>query len=346
MPALSDGGQELHGFSPEAVREAERHVRWCADCSSKLSKYWLLVNSGPKGPVSTAAAPGVDCPNADDVDWHELAAGLWPGLKAKQLIMHAASCDHCGPRLRAALSVDDATPQEEKLLAELTPPFRPGLATRSVPAARPGWQLMRWLVPAAALMLIVGVLATRPSPPRTPISGPELAEFAVSTHKQFVQGSVALDVRSDSQQTINEWFQAGSQFALAVPDSPVVPGEDRPFHLEGARLMKVAGKAVAYIAYQMQSGPVGLMVIPDSVAVASGGVELDFKKVGFHYGRFERYKVVTWSIHGLTYALVSQEGNSTQGSCMVCHSAMRDRDLTHTPTPLPAQRDAIAPAWQ
>jgi hypothetical protein len=29
------------------------------------------------------------------------------------------------------------------------------------------------------------------------------------------------------------------------------------------------------------------------------------------------YKVVTWSIHGLTYGLVSREGNQTQQSCMV-----------------------------
>jgi len=48
----------------------------------------------------------------------------------------------------------------------------------------------------------------------------------------------------------------------------------------------------------------------------------------------EGYKVVTWSLHGRTYALVSEEGNSTQRSCMICHSPMRDRDLSQTPTPL------------
>ena len=76
--------------------------------------------------VSEAAPPGADCPKDEDVDWHEVAAGLWPELKAKQLIMHAALCDHCGPLLRAATSVDDdPTPQEEKLLAELKAPSRP-----------------------------------------------------------------------------------------------------------------------------------------------------------------------------------------------------------------------------
>jgi hypothetical protein len=101
--------------------------------------------------------------------------------------------------------------------------------------------------------------------------------------------------------------------------------------------VQVGGKSAALIAYQMQTGPVSLMVTPDSVAVASGGVGVDYKKVSFHYRMVEGYKVVTWSLHGNTYALVSQEGNSTQRSCMVCHSAMRDRDLSQTPTPLRAE---------
>ena len=95
-----------------------------------------------------------------------------------------------------------------------------------------------------------------------------------------------------------------------MPASLEVPGEERPYRLEGARLLQMGGKTAAYIAYQMQTGPVSLMVTPDSVAVASGGVEVNFKKVSFHYGMVDGYKVVTWSLHGLTYALVSQEGNA------------------------------------
>ena len=69
-----------------------------------------------------------DCPQDQDVDWYEVAAGLWPESKANQLILHAALCNHCGPLLRAATSVDDeATPEEEKLLAELKSPSRPAV---------------------------------------------------------------------------------------------------------------------------------------------------------------------------------------------------------------------------
>jgi anti-sigma factor RsiW len=334
----SSSGQELHGLSPDAVREAERHVKSCRGCSGKVSKYRQLVDWFSNVVVSEAAPPGADCPNDRDVDWHEVAAGLWPELKAKQLITHAALCDHCGPLLRAATSVDDdPTPQEEKLLAELRAPSRPDLVPQRVPQPPSPRRFMRWLVPALALTVIAIMVSTRPPSSPTQFSGLKFAEFAVNAHRQHAQGNLALDVHSDSQQTLNEWFKAKSPFPLALPVSPAAPGEERPYRLQGARLVPAGGKTAVYIAYQMQSGPVSLMVTSDSVAVASGGVEANFKKVTFHYRTVEGYKVVTWSLHGNTYALVSQEGNGTQRSCMVCHSAMRDRDLSQTPTPLRAQ---------
>jgi hypothetical protein len=342
VPASSESGHELPRLSPDAIREAESHVRSCVGCSSKLSKYRQLVSPPSNGVISQVVPPGADCPNDEDVDWYEVAAGLWPELRAKQLITHAALCDHCGPLLRLAASVnDDPTPQEEELLSQLKAPWRPDSVAPAVWAPKSPWQLITWLVPAAALLVITGVLVTRPVSSPTLLSGPKLGEFAVSTYKQHTRGSLALDVRSESQQALNEWFKTKSPFFLALPASPAAAGEERPYRLEGARLVQLSGKTAAYIAYRMATGPVGLMVTPDSVAIASGGIQVDFKKVSFHYGVVEGYKVVTWSIHGLTYALVSQEGNSTQQSCMVCHSNMRDRDLSHTPTPLRARKSVV-----
>jgi anti-sigma factor RsiW len=348
VPSSSETGQELHRLSPDEVREAERHVRSCTDCSGKVSKYQQLVNRFSSVVVAAALPPGADCPRDEDVDWHEVAAGLWPELKAKQLIMHAALCDHCGPLLRAATSVnDDPTPQEEKLLAELKVPSRPDPIPPPLWRPSPRWQFMKWLVPTLAVLMIVGLLLSKnPVTSSAKLSGPKFAEFAVRTHRQHAQGNLALEVRSDSQQTINEWFKAKSPFSLALPASPPAPGEERPYRLEGARLVQVGGKSAAYIAYQMQTGPVSLMVTPDSVAVASGGVEVDSKNLSLHYSMVDGYKVVTWSVHGRTYALVSQEGNGTQRSCMVCHSAIGDRDLSRTPTPLRDEGNSLRPVWQ
>ncbi len=346
MPWSRETGQELHELPADAVREAERHVRSCVHCSRKMAEYRQLVNKFSNLVVSEAAHLEDHCPKDEDVDWYEVAAGLWPELKARQLIMHAALCDHCGPLLRAATSDDDPIPQENKLLAELKAPSRPDpLPVRARPQPL-RWQFTRWLVPVVALMVIVGVLSTIRSSSSAPLSARQYAEFAVRNHRQHAQGSLALDVHSDSQQTLNEWFRTKLPFSLALPASPPSPGEERPYRLEGARFLPVGGKTAAYIAYQMQSGPVSLMVVPDSVAVASGGVRVDYKKVSFHYDTVEGYKVVTWSQHGLTYAQISQEGNNTQQSCMVCHSAMRDRDLSQTPTPLRDEGNAIGPVRQ
>jgi hypothetical protein len=331
----ADTGQKPRGLSRDSVREAERHVESCGDCSRKVSRYRQLLVRRSNVVVSESALPGADCPKDKDVGWHEVASGLWPELKAKQLIMHAALCDHCGPLLRAATSVDDdPTPQEEKLLAELKVLSRPDLILERVQPPPSPRRFMRWLVPALALTMVALVVCIRLPLSPTPQSGSKFAEFAASTHRQHAQGNLVLDVRSDSQQSLNEWFKAKSPFSLALPASPPAPGEERPYRLEGARLVQVGSKSAVYIAYQMETGPVSLMVTPDSVAVASGGVKVDFKKVSFHYRMVEGYKVVTWSLRGRTYALVSQEGNSTQRSCMVCHSPMRDRDLSQTPTPL------------
>lgn len=349
VPSSVETGNGMHGFSPDTLREAKRHVESCVECSGKVWKYWQLVHRSSNRMGSKEAAPRPDCPKGNDVDWPEVAAGLWPELKAAQLIMHAALCDHCGPLLRAATLVDDdPTPQEEKLLAELRPASRPDPSAPLVTPLASPWQFMRWLIPAVALVVIIGVVSELRSSPGPALSGSKFAEFAVTIHTKHAQGSLPLDIRSDSQRTLNEWFKAKSQISVALPASPEVPGEERPYRLEGARLVQLAGKSAAFIAYQMrtaqvQTAAVSLVVTPDSVAVASGGAVLDFKKVSFHYAKVDGYKVVTWSSHGLTYALVSQESNHTQRSCMVCHSVMRDRDLSHTPTPLPSEIGAVQP---
>ena len=336
------GEPEPRALSSDAVRDAERHVAACADCARKVAQYRQFVHQLSNAVVSETTPRTAACPREEDVDWHEVTAGLWPELKAAQLIQHAALCDHCGPLLRAATSVDP-TPQEEKLLSELKAPSRPELIPAPASPSQQRWPVIRWIVPALALLLIAGVFMAMPRSSSPTQLSRNFAEFAVRTHRQHVQGNLALDVRSESQQTVNAWFQEKLPFALALPASLEAPGEQRPTRLEGARLVQVGGKAAAYIAYQMQSGPVSLMVTPNSVAVASGGVEVNFKKVSFHYGMVEGYRVVTWSLHGLTYALVSQESNTTQQSCMVCHSAMRDRDLSQTPPPLLAEGNAVAP---
>jgi anti-sigma factor RsiW len=350
VPSRSEAGRESLGLSPDEIREAQLHVRSCLDCGKKVWKYWLLVNR--LSLVTSRVAPaGRDCPNDDDVNWFELAAGVWPELKAAQLIQHAALCDHCGPLLRAATRMEHyPTAAEQKMVAGLTVSQQIGPAA---PSSRrfPVWFSTKWLAAAMAILLLAAVWTARSTISARPLTGNQIAEFAVATHRQHAQGILSLDMRTDSQWALNEWFKTKLPFALSLPASAPAPSERRPYRLEGARLVSVGGKTGAFVAYRISGAEThmasaSLTVTPDSVAVASGGVQASFAKVTFHYSRVDGYKVVTWSSHGLTYSLVSQEDDRTQRSCMVCHSAMGDRDLTNTSTPLRTRRDSAEPVWQ
>jgi hypothetical protein len=353
VPSRVEGVSEVDASSSHDVIEVRRHVDLCPECRSKVQKYSLLVNRDAIVQANRAL-PGIECPQ--NIDWHEVAAGLWPESKATQLIMHAAPCEHCGPLLRAATRTKyNSGPQGDAQSAVLNGPGRsdPAPKTRS---RLPIWQSMKWLAPATALIVVAAVFSTRPTSSPTSLSGMQFAELAVNTHRQHAQGRLALEIRSDSQQALNQWLKTKSPFSLVLPTSPLTPGEEQPYRPEGARVVRVGANRADFIAYQMepsnltlnasQPGNVSLMVIPASVAVASGGVEVRFTKVSFHYATVGGYKVVTWSVHGLTYALVSQESNNTQRSCMVCHSAMKDRDFTHTPSPLIARDHPAASNWQ
>ncbi len=345
VPSRLEAGGDLEADPSPAAIEAWRHVASCLECRSKVQKY-LLLNRLPLVLVKSAPA-GVDCPHR--VDWDEVAVGLWPKWRATQTMMHAALCDHCGPSLRAAAQrVFAASPREEKLRAESKASFRSW--------RKPLWQSVKWWAPVAVALVIVGVVSTRPTSPRTSISGAQFAKLAVLTHRQHVRGELAFDIRSESQQTVNDWLRKTSPFSLVLPVSPATPEEKTSYRPEGARLVRVGGQWADFIAYQLRPSELAmnpsrpsvasLMVIPASVALASGGIEARFTKVSFHYSTVDGYKVVTWSVHGLTYALVSEEGNATQRSCMVCHSAMRDRDLSHTPSPLFIPDNGPKPVWQ
>ena len=339
-PWSGETSREMSGLSRAPVREAEQHADLCPECGGKLWKYRQVVNRLSNRLMPNAAPPGTHCPNLSGADWREVAAGMWPESKATQLIKHAAFCGHCGPLLRNNVSAND---RRIEAVCERKRNSRPPLPTR--------WGLRRWLVPVMALVVMVVVLSAMHWTSGTPLSGAKFAEFAVNTHKLRTQGRLALDLRSGSQLELNQWLKAKSPFSVALPAAPIESGEERPYYLQGAQLVRVGGRAAAFIAYQvkmptLQTTAASLIVTPDSVAVASGGIEVDFKKVSFHYATVEGYKVVTWSVHGLTYALVSEEGNGTQRSCMVCHSAMKDRDLSQTPAPLGSERSIPRAVWQ
>ena len=117
--------------------------------------------------VPNPSPPSPEC--MGDAEWLEVAAGLLPEAKTRELMKHAAQCGHCGPLLKNAAEalVDEATPSEEALLASLQsarPEWRKNMAATLRDSVRdrhpkPSWwkAVFTWPAPAYAFAGIVAV---------------------------------------------------------------------------------------------------------------------------------------------------------------------------------------------
>jgi anti-sigma factor RsiW len=150
-----------------------------------------------------------------------------------------------------------------------------------------------------------------------------LVNVAVNNHLRYLQGQLPLEVFSDSPEKISAWFTGKLAFNLKLPDYPQRPSEPKPYHVEGARLVGFADDFAAYVVYRLKGHPISLLVTSESVAKASGGEEIAWEGLRFHFQSINGWKVLTWSDNGLTYALVSDLEERGQASCIVCHQDER-----------------------
>jgi CHAT domain-containing protein/tetratricopeptide (TPR) repeat protein len=110
---------DLRQLLEQSLRETRRHVESCPDCSQKLQMHKSVHSEilRMRAPNSSPLTP--EC--IGDAEWLEVAAGLYPETKTRELMKHAAQCEHCGPLLKNAAEalVDETTPSEETWLASL-----------------------------------------------------------------------------------------------------------------------------------------------------------------------------------------------------------------------------------
>jgi CHAT domain-containing protein/tetratricopeptide (TPR) repeat protein len=121
--SVSDSGRLLE----QSLREAERHVESCQDCSQKLQMHKSVHSEILRMRAPNPSPPTPEC--IGDAEWLDVAAGLYPDEKTRDLMKHAAQCGYCGPLLKNAAEalVDEPTPSEEAWLSSLR-------------SARPEWQ--------------------------------------------------------------------------------------------------------------------------------------------------------------------------------------------------------------
>ena len=238
------------------------------------------------------------------------------------------------PALRGRLAgLLDASPAP---VAAPRPGRLAGRFFQSVADAPRHWAGGRRVVAAAVFLVFVtaaGVWSVvwRDRLVRPPIS--DFALMAVNTHLRYLRGQLPLEIASASPEAISAWFAGKVPFSLKLPNYQDVSGQEKLYSLEGARLVGFKGDYAASVAYQMRRRPITLVVTSNSAALPWGGEEIVSKGLKFHYDSIDGLKVITWSDHGLTYALVSDLEERGQQSCLVCHAGAKDREFIESLKP-------------
>jgi len=186
------GSEQLSALD---LREAQRHVESCQDCSRRVQRHKFVQSEILRMRVPKPSSPTPEC--VGDAEWLKVAAGLLPEAKTRELMKHAAQCAHCGPLLKHAAETisDEATPSEEALLASLgsaRPEWRKNMAAilrgtvRERQQKRSSWRaVFAWPIPAYALGGIAAVAIVAWVGVRTlrPPSAEQLLAQAYSDHR-------------------------------------------------------------------------------------------------------------------------------------------------------------------
>jgi anti-sigma factor (TIGR02949 family) len=178
------------------------------------------------------------------------------------------------------------------------------------------------------LAILVGLWLLERSNRKPRFSAPsEFAMMAADAHQRHIRGHLPLELVSDLPEQISNWFTGKVPFLLKLPNYQESSGQEKIYRLEGARLVGYKNDYAAYVAYQMRTRPISLVVTSDKVAEPTDGEQIVSKGITFHYNSINGLKVLTWSDRGLTYALVSDLEERGQQSCVVCHQGVKDQDF-------------------
>jgi anti-sigma factor RsiW len=173
----------------------------------------------------------------------------------------------------------------------------------------------------AAILLITAGLLPLPGILRQ-VSANSYIESAVAAHRSSLNGSLPLEIKSESPSAVTTWFAGKVPFNFRLPEAADEVGHEQAYRLIGGRLVNYKGQNAALVSYQMQQQKISLLVASSKSAVAAGGQEVHSGEIVFHYSKQASFTVITWSNHGLTYALISSLPGSGRQSCMVCHQNM------------------------
>jgi anti-sigma factor RsiW len=229
-------------------------------------------------------------------------------------------------RARVAKMISD-TPPVVVTPASLRQRIRTSLAQGSTKHHAPR---LRWSLGVAAIVVLILPVAVwlLVRSDQTQSSGPsQFALMAADTHLRHTRGELPLEIATTGPEQISDWFANKVRFSVKLPNYQDASGQEKLYRLEGARLVGYKDDYAAYVAYQMRTRPISLVITSTAMAQPSGGEEIKARGLTFHYDAIQGLKVITWSDRGLTYALVSDLEERGQESCVVCHQGAKDQDF-------------------
>jgi mycothiol system anti-sigma-R factor len=185
---------------------------------------------------------------------------------------------------------------------------------------------LSWQALAAMTVLVIVGVAFIPSAVQQ-ARARSFVQTAVTTHRCYLNGELPLEIRSDSPEEVTAWFKGKVRFRFQLPSSPPTRYGKPSYRLTGGRLVNYKGGYAALVTYERPTENISLLVASSKSAVAAGGDKVQSGGLVFHYSSDSSFKVITWSNHGNTYALVSSLSGSARQSCLVCHEDMTDHDL-------------------
>ena len=155
----------------------------------------------------------------------------------------------------------------------------------------------------------------------------DYVEAATQIHRSYVNGVLPLQCLSHSPEVVTAWFAGKTPFHFQLPGSQALANNKSVYWLTGGRIVSYKGSPAALVAYETPKDKISLLIASSRSAVVGGGEEVRSGGLTFHYRSGANSQVITWTNHGLTYALVSSLTGSPQRSCLVCHQDMADQNL-------------------
>jgi len=193
-------------------------------------------------------------------------------------------------------------------------------------------QQWRWLAVAASVTLVVALGALGAWGfwhSRTP----DFPAFAADIHLRYARSALPLDIVSADPDVLSEWLHTRLPFHVDLPDYPVLPGEEKPYRLVGARLLQFGGGDAGYLVYEMGGKPISLLIASTPEAASTGGETYRSGRLVFHFYQHKGLEIISWTDHDLHYCLVTEVATAGAGSCVICHGGAGERQMFENLTP-------------